>query len=1774
MKQFERKMLVLAAAAIMAVTGLSAQAASEFEGEAWYDQIETVEVNRENAHSFFIPYQDKETALSNEQSVFTRDFSKSDYYQTLNGTWDFYFSENPAGRLSDPDEEIIDWTGRLNDSIKVPSSIETAIDENGQYKYATPLYANTFYPWVNFETVTYGENMALHAKAPTVVNGVAHYQRTFTIPENWDGRQVFVSFQGVESAFYLYINGEKVGYGEDSYTADDFNITSYLKEGENTISVQVYRWSTGSYLENQDFIRLSGIFRDVYLYSKDDVEIRDFFLKPEVNDAFDKGTLTAEVDVRNLLGAEKSGTVEMQLYDTATNKAVGKAVSMSYNLSAAKTGEEIIDDKGVTVTGVLSIDEPKLWTADEPNLYSVLIQLKDANGNIIETVCQRVGFRRIENVVINDAGQYQLQINGKKIMLRGTNRHESDLEAGRAIDFEIIAKDMIMMKQNNINALRTSHYPNNVWTYDLCDELGIYVCDEANVESHQGEQKSGIPSKYPIWTASVLDRTINMVERDKNHTSIIIWSLGNEATYTTYTMNENYAMYTATRWILERDPSRIRKYERDNRATINSDGTINREQSMVDIYSSQYWAVSKIESHVTNTSNKLPYIQSEYSHSMGNALGNLKEYWDVFRKYENAQGGFIWDWIDQSILSTAQVRTYEGLVDIQNKASANVEGVAFTEVKAGDKALSGVITLSGEIHADTNEMTLDAYVRVPEGTVLDDNASIIGNGDDGYNLKINYRGELEAFFDGYEPGCVVADIPAGFTDGEWHRVTCTIDETGTMTLYVDGVQVGEKVSRAAQDDYDTNTRGISIGDDVQYSGRKWPGDIDAIRIMAKCLSAEELKAGMVAADAQHVIIGLDFVDEEFQMVTEGEYSDEWYYGYGGDWDDASHNDGNFCGNGIVNADRSESAKLAEVKKVYQEVNFYDDGNLEEGQVRVVNEFTCDPLSDYEVTWSLVKNNQILKEEVLNIELAAASEETILLDFGDLGVVREGDDYFVEFSVKTKEDSLWAKAGHEIAAEQLKLEPEVTEAAKGISAANVSAFEKVEDTEDELLISGANGFKVVISKKTGYITNYEYAGVTMMKEGPVPNYYRAPIDDDRIGGVGVDANLLNTSEKFSVTDVKVEKESKIIKVTVNGELPTNTVSPNTITYTILADGKILVGNTVTLNSSNAPTRVGMKISVPAEFENFVYYGRGPWENYCDRNTGSFVGVYETTVDEIEAANKYLKPQENGNRTDTRFAAVKNDAGAGFMVVADDVMETSLSRYEDEDMAQYRHMYEVPIAGDYLVFNVDEAQRGLGGAACGPGPLAQYTLSSNTTYAQSFLIVPFTSATNTELMEESKVKAVAVEPITDIKVNGKYIGFDINKEHYEVEILKGSLEGKVPTIDIQKSSDDVVLFYKKPTRLPADVTIHAVSTFGVERTYTLHIKEVEEVYVSDMPWELSEDGWFPNMRDASNIDGTDPISVYVEGVETVFAKGLGTHSDCRIDVNIEGMNLTTFSALVGINTVQKKNGDVIFRVYVDDVLVKEVNKLYGQDAELIQVDVTDAKVVSLRVDKNGSDGNDHATWADAKFTKEIVSDDPVVPKDPVTEVFVDVKEGDWFVSDVQYVYEKELMTGSGDKFNPLKDVSRAQFVTTLYRLAGEPAVTNRSALTDFSDVAEGQYYTDAICWAYAEGVTTGKNGKFDVSGSLTRQQMAAFFFRFAEVMGYPTEASGDYSDMLRAEEVYDYAKDAVSWAVGSGLISGSEKTDEAGNKVHDLNPRGNTTRAQLAAILQRFCEGNDL
>lgn len=568
----------------------------------WNNNPEIFQVNRMDAHATLMPFTTVEEALQGDRQA-------SCYYQSLNGSWKFSFAEVPENRIRNFYETSYDCSHWKE--IKVPGHWQLQ-------GYDYPQYINVRYPW-------HGKEDILPPQVPVKYNPVGSYIRTFTLPESWKGQPVYISFQGVESAFYVWVNGDRVGYSEDSFTPAEFDITPYLIEGENKLAVEVYRWSDASWLEDQDFWRLSGIFRDVYLYSTPVHHIYDFSVHTDLDDDYENAQLKIKAKVVNYYrGKTGRMSVEAMLYDRD-----GKPV-----LSTPVITEVSVDgDYAREVRNSRLIEKPHKWSAEAPYLYTLVLSLKDENGTLIETESYKVGFRKFE---IKDG---LMKINGRRIVFRGVNRHEFDVETGRAVTLEHMIKDIKLMKQHNINAVRTSHYPNHPQWYDLCDEYGLYVIDETNLETHgtwsydRDSLDTAVPGSKPEWTGAVLDRCNSMLQRDKNHPSILIWSLGNES----YGGNNFIKMHD---FLKAADPSRVIHYE----------GIFHyrRSEAASDIESQMYTRPADVEKYARSHAAK-PFILCEYSHAMGNSCGNLFKYWELFDKYPILQGGFIWDWIDQAI---------------------------------------------------------------------------------------------------------------------------------------------------------------------------------------------------------------------------------------------------------------------------------------------------------------------------------------------------------------------------------------------------------------------------------------------------------------------------------------------------------------------------------------------------------------------------------------------------------------------------------------------------------------------------------------------------------------------------------------------------------------------------------------------------------------------------------------------------------------------------------------------------------------------------------------------------------------------------------------------------------------------------------------------------------------------------------------------------------------------------------------------------------------------
>lgn len=552
------------------------------------------DINREDPRASFISYENSDKALLGDKTRSTR-------FKSLNGVWKFKFVTGISNRIDNfatPNLDLSSWN-----EIKVPSNMEIE-------GFGIPIYTNTgyeFYPQWNFNP-PYVNDLEK--------NNIGYYRQEFELPNEWQNQQIFLHFGAIKSVGFIWVNGRKVGMSKDSKTPQEYDISPYIKSGKNSIAVEVFRWSDASYLECQDFWRLSGIPREVYLYAQPKVRLRDFFAQSTLDEDYSSGVFNLDVELKNHTKNRAIHTVNYEILDES-HKIV----------SSGDKSIEITDSIGkIHFNDIISNIKP--WSAEVPNLYTLLLTMKDASGATTEATSIKIGFRtsQIKN------GQFM--VNGQPVLLKGVNFHEFNQHTGQVLTEEDVKLDMERMKQLNVNAIRLSHYPQADFFYAMADKYGFYLVDEANIESHgmgYDRAKGRSLANNLDWTEAHLFRTRNMVERDKNHPSVVIWSLGNES-------GNGYNFYQTYLFIQNRDKTRPIQYEQAG------------HEWNSDIVCPMYASPQHIENYAKNHSDR-PLILCEYAHAMGNSVGNLNEYWEIIEKYPHLQGGFIWDWADQGLLN-------------------------------------------------------------------------------------------------------------------------------------------------------------------------------------------------------------------------------------------------------------------------------------------------------------------------------------------------------------------------------------------------------------------------------------------------------------------------------------------------------------------------------------------------------------------------------------------------------------------------------------------------------------------------------------------------------------------------------------------------------------------------------------------------------------------------------------------------------------------------------------------------------------------------------------------------------------------------------------------------------------------------------------------------------------------------------------------------------------------------------------------------------------------
>lgn len=1562
----------------------------EFTGEEWNNNAEIYQINREEAHASFVSFSNSELALEDSKKpVMERALrNDSEYHKLLNGEWDFNIVDKPSDRPNEIDVNGFDVDGWTK--IKVPSNWQT---QGHDY----PIYTNTTYPWT-------GRENPQPPNAPTKYNPVGTYQRTFTVPEGWkEGRRTYISFKGVESAFYLWINGHKVGYGEDSYTDDDFDITDYLKEGENTVSVQVFRWSDGSWLEDQDFIRLSGIFRDVSIYSTPEVRIRDFKVETELDETYTDANLKVDVELTNYLKNNEEYTVEAKLYDENYEEVLDSPITMStdfedatdYNSEATK----------IKLTANVDVKNPKKWSAEDPNLYTMVIALKDKDGNEVEATSTKIGFKEFK------IHGEQMLINGQPIMFKGVNRHETDPTDGRAVSIESMIQDIEIMKANNINSVRTSHYPNNTAFLELCDEYGLYLMGEANIESHG--VRSYLPGNMPEWYGASLDRVKNMVERDKNHASIVVWSLGNEA-------GGGETFNILSDWVHENDTTRPVHYEGDY-----SDPTVS------DIYSHMYLSPNSVE-NIGKQGGK-PFILCEYAHAMGNSNGNFYQYMDVFEKYDNLQGGFIWDWVDQSLYKDVETVKYSVDSSSNNFKGVLKEGGAI-EGKDG-QGFKGYMTFaeSDELNITGKGITLEAWVKPDGGT--SDNV-YIAKGDTQFAIKetanFQHTGKraIEFFiYDANGSQWVAAktmEIPSDWANN-WHKIAGTFDGEN-VKLYIDGEEVA---STKYNGSITSSSYPLTIGGDAQKNSR-CTAIIDSVRVYDRALTIEELNDESRTPD-ESTVLWMDF--EEWKEESTSQDGSTKYLAYGGDWGD-NPNDDNFCANGMITAEREEKPQLQEVKYGYQniEINDVDAAN---GLIEIENEFLFTNLNEYKMVWELKQDDEIIQSGEMVNDINPLERTNVKIDLNRPENLDNGSEYWLNIRFETTKEETWAELGHIIATEQIKVDFS-HESKDVVDVASMDNIDIVNDDDTNLTVRGT-GFELNFNKVNGNIDSFKNEGKELLSTPIEPDFWRAPVDNDKENGMPnrtrtwKDAGKNRTVNDVTVTE---DESGKFVTIEVGATLPTTTASNYKNVIKVYGDGEVVITSELNPGADNLPEipAIGMEFNMPSEFENLDWYGRGPHENYWDRQKSAHVGVYSSTVE--DQFFKYIEPSEMGNKTDIRWMTLTNNEGVGLMVSGDPHLEASALHYTEEELGTKKHPHEL-VKSEEVVVNVNYRQMGVGGDdSWGARPKPEYTLHSNKDYIYRMVIRPINTESESPMelnkldapyeikgeQEELNIKTLVSEApklpgktiveLTDgsLKEVGIQWG-EIDPELYskvgsfKVEgTIKGTANKIVANVTVREVADvkgisiqtilgnkpvlpnSVELIYSDGESTFANVTWDdiaeedylnegSIKVKGIAESNGEEIEVIADIdvargdYVSDLEWKSAEQGWSTPKKDTT-VDG-NKITLS-DGLKSMtFEKGIGTHTDSTVVYDISGKDYDYFEAYLGLDLETGGNSDgAIFKVLADGVEVYNSGVLKaGAKAEHVRFEIKGASEITLQTLKNGHDWEDHTDWANAMFTYEV-------------------------------------------------------------------------------------------------------------------------------------------------------------------------------------------------------------
>ncbi|RRJ30146.1 beta-galactosidase small subunit-related protein [Halocatena pleomorpha] len=1258
---------------------------------AYIETPSVFEQHREPTHATAtIPYDSVETARrSDERFTSLADrFTESEYCTLLNGEWRFSFYERPDQRPATHTDT--DW-----ETTTVPRPWQ--IDG-----YDQQIYANWRETWTRYEPQLEGDLVPSDGSVDIPdVNPTGTYQREFRVPADWDNRRVFVHFAGVKQAYFVWIDDQYVGFQQGSMTPGEFDITEHITPGsEHEITVQVYRFSDGEALEAIDMFRYAGIYRDVYLFSTPSVHVRDFAVESGLDDEYRDGHLRIDAEVANYADAVgDTYSIRASLHEPDGDGTKAELV-----------GQTTIDSDGGVVSMERTISRPEQWSAEQPTLYTLVLELISERGQTIEVLLDKVGFRTYEASRGGPGGQ--VLVNGEPVNLRGTNRHETDPETGRTMPLETMRADIELMKRFNVNAVRTSHYPNDPTFLRLADEYGIYVMDEACCETHWWE---GILAETDAYHEQAVSRFRRMVLRDRNHASVFSWSTGNEAGTAAEHINmaalaigaDDPTIPDSTADATRLAPEPVESFDgtveapelAPNRLLYHQPNSGGWDIEFADMLGPRYIELDTLlglaEGADVSDSPRFgdrssgdgspgngnrPVVMGEYNHAMGSSLGLVHRMWA------------------NHIQPTVR-RARDG-------SGTGHDGVLVGSPTVDTGRTDGSITVRGDDHVDVEDTDALSFtspgfsIAVSFAEIHPKTSIDLVSNDGQYALSLK-PGRRPAFSVG-DRSAVGSPLTAASEEG-WHTLVGVCQED-RLQLYFNGELITETDRSPEQID---NGGAVRIGT-ADHEGRSEPSvTIDSVRVFDRALSVDEVQTADPDAAILDYSFGTllrdkslhggfiwDWVNQDLTRTTTDDGEQVRYQFYDED---------PFCLNGMVWSDREPQPELWQLKHSHQPVKA-EPQDLSTGKLYVTNHHQFTNVNELDCQWTLVADETVQSGE-LELDIEPGETQPVRVPFERPTDPAPGMEYWLHLSFQQPEATDYADAGHEVAREQFEIPVDRPERAP-LSAGQPP---RVSETEAAVTVTGTN-FEYEIDKPAGTLTSMRYEGTEILDRGPLFNAWRAPLMNDAQEWNGEQATAWRTAGlntlNHEIESVDVSRTNEHAQIDIESFARGNEVNGSSAGFETTYQYQIFGNGAVTIAVDAIPNdelkaivtgylpKVGVQLELPSRFADIEWYGRGPQETFPDRKTGVDIGHYAGTV--ADQYVPYLPPTDNGNKTDTRWVALTDEEN-GLLARGAEPINVSCNRFSN--VAAATHEYELEDRGSIAV-NLDHRVSGVGGTPIDP------------------------------------------------------------------------------------------------------------------------------------------------------------------------------------------------------------------------------------------------------------------------------------------------------------------------------------------------------------------------------------------------------------------------------------------------------------------------------------------